>query len=255
MPTYRVDLAYDGSRFHGYAIQPGLRTVQGDLEAVLFHHTGGATTHVAGRTDKGVHATDQVVSFSCDTLDVARVVRSVNRQLAPEIAVRRITEVADDFHARFSATGRAYRYRIQNSGIHDPFESSVTWTFAPQLDVELMDEVAQVLVGEHDFAAFCRSYEDVATTRYLDWAAWRRNEDIVELSIGGSSFCHQLVRSVVAMCVEIGRGRVAPDEMQIVLESKDRTIAKGAAPPQGLTLVAVAYGEPLPRPSWIPDTE
>lgn len=255
MPTYRLDLAYDGSGFHGYAKQPELRTVQGVLEAALSHHIGDATTHVAGRTDKGVHATDQVISFTCDAVDEGKVVRSLNNQLAPEIAVRRITEVDDDFHARFSATGRAYRYRILNAEVHDPFDSSVTWTYRERLNVDAMNAAVQVLVGEHDFAGFCRKLGDAPTTRFLEWAVWRRDDDLVELSIGASSFCHQMVRSIVAMSVEIGRGRIAPDHMATVLDSKDRSIAKGAAPSRGLTLVAVAYDEPLPRPSWIPDTE
>ena len=99
MPTYRLDLAYDGGRFHGYAKQPDVRTVQGDLESALAPHTGGAETFVAGRTDKGVHASEQVVSFSCGELDTDQVLWSLNRQLAPEIAARDLTKMPDDFHA------------------------------------------------------------------------------------------------------------------------------------------------------------
>jgi tRNA pseudouridine38-40 synthase len=254
VPTYRLDLAYDGSGFHGYARQPGIRTVQGDLEAALFHSTGEIATFVAGRTDKGVHATDQVVSFTSDELDTDRVQRSLNRQLAPSIAVHRIVEVGDDFHARFSATGRAYRYRIRNTDVHDPFRAATSWTYPHPLDVAVMNEAMQVLVGEHDFAAFCRKAGDAPTTRRLEWAVWRRTDDLVELSIGASSFCHQMVRSIVAVSVEIGRGRLGPEAMGDILEGRDRAAAKGAAPPHGLTLVAVAYGEALPRPGWVPDT-
>lgn len=255
MPTYRLDLAYDGSRFHGYARQPDVRTVQGELEAALEPWTGGAETFVAGRTDKGVHASEQVVSFTCDELEPARVVRSLNRRLGPEIAVRGIRVVAPGFHARFSATGRAYRYRILNASVHDPFRASVVWTYADPLDAAAMHASVQCLVGEHDFAGFCRAQAERSTTRSVEWAAWRRSGDQVDFSIGASSFCHQMVRSIVAVSVEIGRGRLDRGSMEQVLGSRDRSQGKGAAPPMGLTLVAVSYGEErLPRPAWVIDT-
>ena len=254
MPTYRLDLAYDGSGFHGYARQPGLRTVQGELEAALFRHTGEIPTFVAGRTDKGVHATEQVVSFTCEEIEPERVQRSINSQVAPSIAVHRIVAVDDDFHARFSATGRAYRYRIRNTEVHDPFGASTMWTYPHALDVGSMSAAMSPLIGEHDFAAFCRKAGDAPTTRRLDWAAWRRRDELVELSIGASSFCHQMVRSIVAVSVEVGRGRIEPEAVGEILAGKDRAAAKGAAPPHGLTLVAVAYGESLPRPGWVPET-
>ena len=255
MPTYRLDLAYDGAGFHGFAKQPGLRTVQGELEAVLEPWIKGASTAVAGRTDKGVHASHQVVSVSCDPLDTERVIRSLNRQLAPAIAVRRITRVPDGFHARFSATGRAYRYRIRNSAIPDPFTARTRWAYTEPLDVAAMDAAAHLLVGEHDFAAFCRARAGAPTTRRVLWSSWRRKDVDVDLSIGASSFCHQMVRSIVAVSVEIGRGRLPSGAMEEILTSGDRSIAKGAAPPGGLTLVAVSYGvEPLPRPRWVSET-
>ena len=251
MPTYRLDITYDGAGFYGYAKQPHLRTIQGDLEAALFVHTGEVVTYVAGRTDKGVHATDQVVSFTAQELDIPRVQRSLNSMLSPAIAVRRISVVDDGFHARFSASGRAYRYRIHNASVHDPFLTQVMWTYEPVLDAEAMDEATQCLVGEHDFAAFCRRQGPAPTIRRVLWTRWRRNGDIVELSIGATSFCHQMVRSIVAMSVEIGMGRLGVLDMERALRSGDRSIAKGAAPPEGLTLVAVAYGDDsLPRPGW-----
>ncbi len=255
MPTYRIDLAYDGSGFHGYAKQPNVRTVQGDLESALAPWTGGVDTFVAGRTDKGVHATGQVVSLTCGTIDPPTVKRSLNRQLAPEIAVHAISEVAEGFHARFSATGRAYRYRILNADVHDPFTATVAWCYAEPLDAVAMDRAVAHLVGEHDFAAFCRRQGDRPTTRRLMWAGWRRDGDLVELAIGATSFCHQMVRSIVAVSVEIGRGRMPPAAMAGILASRDRSTARGAAPAHGLTLVAVAYGdEELPMPAWIPET-
>lgn len=255
MPTYRLDLAYDGSRFHGYARQPNVRTVQGDLEGALAPHTGGAGTFVAGRTDKGVHATEQVVSFECADIDTGYVMRSLNSQLAPEIAVHRLVEVSDDFHARFSATGRAYRYRIRNAEVHDPLSAACVWTVAGSLDVDAMNDAATAFIGEHDFAAFCRRHEGKSSVRDVFWARWHRKGDLLDLSIGASAFCHQMVRSIVALCVEVGLGNVESSDVPGILESLDRKRAKGVAPPHGLALVAVAYDdEPLPRPSWVATT-
>jgi tRNA pseudouridine38-40 synthase len=253
--TYRLDLAYDGSSFHGFARQPDLRTVQGDLEAALAPWTGSVGTYVAGRTDRGVHATEQVVSFTCEPLDTERVVRSLNAQLAPQIAVHAIREMDPGFHARFSATGRAYRYRIHNAPVHDPFRASVAWNLDVPLDSEAMDACVKPLVGEHDFAAFCRRQGDRSLVRRVLWVGWRRTHEDIEMSIGAQSFCHQMVRSIVAVSVEVGRGRLAVADVASILRSRDRTTAKGAAPAHGLTLVAVSYGDDeLPRPGWIPET-
>ncbi|MEN8041104.1 MAG: tRNA pseudouridine(38-40) synthase TruA [Actinomycetota bacterium] len=254
MPTYRLDIAYDGGGFHGYARQPDVRTVQGELEAVLAPYTGGAATHVAGRTDKGVHASEQVVSFACEELDSERVVRSINSQLAPLIAARSLSVVADDFHARYSATGRAYRYRINNSAIHDPLDAATTWTYDEALDDDAMNDAVAMLIGNHDFSAFCRKREGLSNERELLWSHWRRSGNILQLSIGANSFCHQMVRSIVGMCTEIGRGRVPLEAVPGILASPSRHRLAGAAPAHGLTLVAVAFDyEPLPKPSWVPE--
>ncbi len=255
MVTYRLDLAYNGSGFYGYAIQPDVRTVQGELEAALAPHTGAADTFVAGRTDRGVHASGQVVSFTCHELDTARVLRSLNSQLAPEIAARRLREVPAGFHARFSATGRAYRYRIGNSAVHDPLSAVTTWTFTQELDVDAMNRAVEPLVGVHDFVAFCRKREGESTARDVFWVGWRRTGEIVEFSIGANAFCHQMVRSIVGLSVEVGRGRMSLDAVPGIAASTDRHRATGSAPPHGLVLVAVAYEhEPLLKPSWIPES-
>lgn len=244
MPTYRIDLAYDGTGFHGYARQPGIRTVQGAFEEALFRTTGEVETVVAGRTDRGVHAADQVISFAVrDVLDPARLRRSLNRQLAPEIAVNTVTEVAEDFSARFSATQRRYRYTIWNGPVHDPLTSCTRWHVPEPLDVGAMNRAIGPLVGEHDFASFCRKAEGRSTERRVLEAAWVRDGDRVEMTIAANAFCHQMVRSIVAVSVEVGRGRLEPEAMTDILEAHDRTVAKGAAPPQGLVLVEVAYDD------------
>lgn len=243
MTTYRIDFAYDGSDFHGYARQPRVRTVQGVFEAALFGLTGPIVTVVAGRTDKGVHARSQVVSFEVeDELDTDRVVRSLNRQLAPEIGVSSVVKVSDDFSARFSATGRSYSYLVLNRAVPDPFLARTSWHCATPLDVDLMNEGASHLVGQHDFAAFCRKAPARSTMRRLDRAVWTdRGDGLLVFEVDASSFCHQMVRSLVALLVELGRGKLEPGAVATILASRDRGRAKGAAPARGLTLVAVTY--------------
>ncbi len=256
MPTYRLDLAYDGTVFHGYATQPGLHTVQGELERALGRQVGDVITVVAGRTDRGVHAAGQVVCFSLpEEIDTDRVLRSLNRQLGQEIAVHDLRRVDDDFHARFSATARRYRYEILNRPIHDPLRARTTWHIAEPLDVAAMNEAVALFVGEHDFASFCRKRDGASTVRHVLWAEWRRVDDIVELSIGASGFCHQMVRSVVAAVVDVGRGRLAPSDVKAILNATDRRRGRGVAPPQGLTLIGVGYpGEAFDPPDWITST-
>jgi len=255
MTTYRLDIAYDGAGFFGYARQPNVRTVQGELEKVLAPYTRNASTVVAGRTDKGVHASLQVVSFSCRELDTARVIRSINSQLGPHIAARSLVEVSDDFNARFSAVGRAYEYRINNASVHDPLTAATTWTYEEPLDVDAMNRAAEPLLGSHDFVAFCRKQVDLSTEREVHWAKWRRKHEMVEFSIGANSFCHQMVRSIVGVSVEVGRGRVSAEAIPAILAAKERHRSAGAAPAHALVLVAISYGyESLPRPSWVPET-
>ena len=243
MVTYRIDLAYDGSGFHGYARQPHVRTVQGELEPALFRFTGEVETAVAGRTDRGVHARHQVVSFvAADGLDLQRIKRSLNRQLAPEIAIASVTVAADGFSARFSATQRAYTYLVLNREEPDPFLAKTSWHYETPLEIEAMNRGMSHLIGEHDFAAFCRKAGERSTVRRMDRAGWSdRGAGLLAFDAAASSFCHQMVRSLVALSVEIGRGRVDPEAVVAILASQDRRHTKGAAPPHGLTLVRVSY--------------
>lgn len=254
MPIYRIDLAYDGTDFHGYARQDNVPTIQGDLERALFRITGEVKTTVAGRTDAGVHAAGQVVSFSVDVpLDTDRLQRSLNGQLGPRIAVNAVTEVGDRFHARFSAVARRYRYRISNRAVHDPLMFRTAWHVADPLDVDAMDEAVGVLVGVHDFASFCRKAPGRTTVREVLDAHWSRTADIVEISIGAVAFCHQMVRSIVSVSVEVGKGRFRPEDMSEILAVRSRDAVRGLAPPCGLTLMGVTYDDTDAGavPSWV----
>ncbi len=244
MPTYRLDVAYDGSGFHGFARQPNLRTVQGAVEEALSRILRAEVTTVgAGRTDAGVHARGQVMTFTVDdTLDAVRVVRSLNRMLSPEIAVAACVEVPDDFDARFSARSRVYRYQVLAAPVHDPLRRLVTWHVAEPLDLEAMAAAASGFVGEHDFASFCRSAPGRTTVRTVLDARWAPEGDLAVFWIEAHAFCHQMVRSIVGFCVDVGRGRVDPGSVAEVLAQRDRAAARPIAPPQGLILWEVRYG-------------
>ncbi len=242
MPTYRLDLAYDGSGFHGYARQPGVRTVQGELERALRHVVGPVETVVAGRTDAGVHATGQVVSFvSGDEIDVDRLQKSLNRQLAAEIVVHAVNPAPDGFSARFSATSRTYHYDVVNRPRPDPLRRHRAWHIAEPLDVEAMGAAAGHFEGEHDFTSFCRRAEGRSAVRLVHQASWNEVDDLLRFTIVASSFCHQMVRSLVAVGVDVGRGRLEATAVPKISAARDRAAARGVAPPHGLTLVAVGY--------------
>jgi tRNA pseudouridine38-40 synthase len=242
VPTYRIDLGYDGSGFHGYASQPRVRTVQGELEGALATVLGfGVDTVVAGRTDRGVHARSQVVSFTTPgPIDEERVRRSLATMLGPEVSVSAITPAPDDFNARLSATSRTYRYRVIDTVTADPMRRGYTWHFPGPLDVAAMNRAAAHLVGLHDFASFCRARGRV-TKRRMHSAVWTRDGDEVVLEITASSFCHQMVRSIVLMCVDVGRNKLDPDQVPTILATQDRNATRGAAPPHGLVLWSVGY--------------
>jgi tRNA pseudouridine38-40 synthase len=242
--VHRIDLAYDGTGFHGYARNEGVRTVQGVLEAALATALGGdVTTVVAGRTDAGVHAREQVVSFEWDgPLDGERLARSLDGIVGPEIAVRSVTPAPEGFSARFSATGRTYRYFIDDHPSPDPLRRSWVWHLPEHLDLEAMNRAAAGFVGEHDFASLCRAAAGRSTVRMVRSARWEREGGLLVLTIEAGSFCHQMVRSIVAICVDAGRGKVAPDAVPGILAARDRHAARGVAPPHGLVLWEVAYG-------------
>jgi tRNA pseudouridine38-40 synthase len=254
----RVDLAYDGSGFAGFARQPDRRTVQGTLEGALSRVLGQpAATTCAGRTDRGVHALAQVVHVDVDP-SVPRARRALarpdalavalDRLLGPEVAVWAVRRVPAGFDARFSATGRGYRYRMADAPVLAPLARHDRWHVHGPLALGPMRAAARHLLGEHDFAAFCRRPPEGRTTvRRLDEVAISRpNPGVVDVRLVGSAFCHNQVRSIVGCLVEVGRGRRAPDWLGEVLAARDRALAARVAPPQGLVLERVHYGRRWP---------
>lgn len=243
MTTYRLDVAYDGTGFHGFARQRGLRTVQGEIEGVLARVAGEPVATVgAGRTDRGVHARRQVVSFACER-DVApeRVVSAVNGLLGPDVAALGAGVVADGFSARYSARWRAYRYFVLTRPAPDPLRHRYSWHVPAPLDLAAMGAAAGLLVGEHDFTSFCRAAEGRSPVREVLEAGWTARGDLAVFTIRATAFCHQMVRSIVGLLVDVGRGRREADSVPEVLDARDRARAAAVAPPNGLVLWDVGY--------------
>lgn len=244
MPVYRLDMSYDGCGFRGYAKQRGQRTVQGELESALETLLDFRVhTSVAGRTDAGVHARQQVVSFQHDDeLDLERLRRSLTGMLGPEVAIVDARAEGDDFDARFSAEWRRYRYLIDPRPAPDPLMRHVTWHVGRGLDVGAMEDVAEGLVGEHDFTSFCRSVEGRSNVRRVDEAHWVvESEGLLQFWIRANAFCHQMVRSVVGYSYDVGRGFSAAGSIAEVIAARDRSRVATVAPPHGLTLWEVGY--------------
>ena len=243
----RLDVAYDGTDYHGVALSDGVRTVQGELEAALSKILQEPIElFVAGRTDKGVHASGQVMSFltTSGRVDIARLARSLTAICGPETAVLRASFVASDFHARFSATARRYRYRILNRDVHDPLREGQVWHVRDTLDLDAMNRGARHLLGAHDFSSLCRrpkDQPDAILIRRVRSVAVMRVDDEVHYLVEANAFCTQLVRSMTGLLVAIGRGIVGPDEVPFILAAMDRAQAPGQAPSDGLTLMEVSY--------------
>ena len=242
----RLDLAYDGSGFTGWAHQPDRRTVQGVLEealAVVVRADAPRLT-VAGRTDAGVHARGQVAHAD---LPEERAVdplllRRLNGLLPLDVRVRQAALAPDGFDARFSALARTYRYRVADGPEHvDPLRRDVL-CWARPLDLDALAAACPALLGEHDFAAYCKRREGATTVRALLALGWERGRDgLLVLTITADAFCHSMVRSVVGAMLAVGEGRRAPDWPASLLELRGRATEVAVAPPQGLTLEHVAY--------------
>lgn len=239
-----LGIEYDGSLFHGWQYQPRLRTVQDELErAIGYVANHDITLQCAGRTDTGVHALAQVVHFDTDSERTAYAwLSGTNSYLPKDITVRWVRFVDDDFHARFSAVARRYRYFIYNHAVRSSVAmTGVTWQYRP-LNHELMQEAAACLVGEHDFSSF-RAIECQAKTpvrRIIDFTV-KRQDDLVILDVKANAFLHHMVRNLAGVLMAVGVGRRDRGWVQTLLAAKNRALGAETAPPCGLYLVDVEY--------------
>ncbi len=241
----RLIIAYDGTGYVGWQRQETGESIQGLIEGALAKIDGGAVTlHGAGRTDAGVHALGQVASASMTaSLDDRTLGRALNANLPPEIRILDVATVADDFHARFSATTKTYEYRIWNAPVVRPFVRLYTWHVPQPLDMVRLQEASAAIPGEHDFAAFQGSGGVTHTTvRRILSAGWRADGEALIFDIRGEGFLRHMVRSLVGTLVEIGHGRRGVDDLARLLRAPARADAGRTAPAHGLFLVRVDYG-------------
>jgi tRNA pseudouridine38-40 synthase len=246
----RMVVAYDGSGFHGFAANPGVPTVGGMLRQALEKVLRAPVELTcAGRTDAGVHAWGQVVSFDApgETFDPGSLQRSLNRMGGPTIVVREVAVAPEGFDARHSAQARTYRYTVVNRPVPDPFLAHVAWHVDHALDLDLLRLGCDPLVGSHDFSAFCRrpkrsGGDPPSLVRQVQRAGWDDLGDgVLRFEITANAFCHQMVRSVVGTLVEVGLGRLPAGDILSILAGGDRSAAGPVAPPHGLCLWEVQY--------------
>lgn len=248
--NYRLTLQYDGTEFHGWQMQEPLRTVQGELTRALSLLDGRAIViHGAGRTDAGVHAAAQVAHVHLRREMPAEKLRAaINGNVGRDVRVIRVAHVSEDFHARFSARGKTYCYRVFNAPYQSPFFARYALHEARTLDVELMREGAQKFLGAHDWTAFSCAQADVTsrvrTISELDvrerWSETGQGR-VVEMTISADGFLRYMVRSIAGTLLEIGRGALAVETIERAIETGDRFLAGATAPPHGLTLKRVHY--------------
>ena len=240
----RFTVAYDGTGFRGFAVQPEVRTVQGALTEVLARVLQqDVTLSCAGRTDAGVHAWGQVVSLPvADDVDVARIAHAVNSHLGPEVVVRDAELVDSSFDARHSAKWRAYRYTIVNRPVPDPFLARTSWWVPEPLELSRLRLGADPFLGEHDFATFCRKREGTTTTRRVLESTWHDlGGGVLRYDITATAFCWQMVRSIVGTLVDVGAGKIRPGEILGIIRACDRSEARRVGAPEGLCLWEVGY--------------
>jgi len=249
--NFKLHIQFDGTDFHGWQVQGNLRTVQGELQRVMTLLNGEEEVHVhgSGRTDAGVHAEGFVANVNLTkSFTPERLLKAVNGNLWNDVRVLKVEKVADDFHARFSAKGKTYLYRVVNAPFISPFWSRYALHEARPLDVSKMNDVARLFLGTHDWTAFSAASAEVdhrvrTISDFTVESKWdaRANSVIVEFKISGNGFLRYMVRSIVGTMLEVGRGEKDSDTIQTAIINGDRSLAGMTSPAHGLTLLQVHY--------------
>ena len=266
LQTWKLTLAYDGTDFRGWQVQPGEPTIQGELQAALERVTGESPLpQGSGRTDAGVHALGQVASFALQApIPPQNLLRALNRTLPPSIRVRETRTVPDTFHARHSAVAKTYEYRVFREEICPPVMARYVLACPWPLDLEAMQTAAKLFEGAHDFLSFAATDPDLCSRnlelkmddaevtkapaiRTIFSSTWeRRQSEVGELlvyRVRGNGFLHHMVRNLVGTMVDVGRGRLKADDIPAILEARARAAAGPTAPARGLFLHSVEYGD------------
>jgi len=249
MRNLKIVLAYDGSEFFGWQVQPESATIQGTLASAIGRVTGEKVLpQGSGRTDAGVHALAQVATFAtASSIPAGNLMKALNDVLPDSIRVLEASEALPEFHARKSARAKTYRYRILRTPICSPFLARYVWHYPYPLDESAMCQAAGRLTGEHDFTSFAavdpeRGREDeVSNVRRIFDSTWERSGDEFVYVVRGNGFLHHMVRNLVGTYVLVGKGTLKPEDMKRILEARDRSAAGATAPASGLYLVSVEY--------------
>lgn len=249
--NFKLILAYDGWEFSGWQVQPDAETVQGTLASAIRRLTGEKVLpQGAGRTDAGVHALAQVASFATRAgIPAENLVKALNDILPASIRVLEASQVPADFHARRSARGKTYRYRIFRGPICPPFLARYVWHYPYLLDEVAMRQAAEMVLGEHDFTSFAAvdpekardDEEEASNMRHVFGSAWERQGDELLYAVRASGFLHHMVRNLVGTFVLVGKGTLKPEDVRKILKARDRSAAGPTAPANGLYMVAVEY--------------
>jgi tRNA pseudouridine38-40 synthase len=250
MRNLKLVLAYDGSEFSGWQVQPDAATIQGTLASAIGRITGEKVLpQGSGRTDAGVHALAQVASFSTESpIPAENLIKALNDVLPAAIRVLEVGEVAADFHARKSARAKTYRYRIYRGTICPPFLARYVWHYPYPLDEGSMQAAAALVVGEHDFTSFAavdpergREEGEVRNVRRIFSSSWQRDGHELVYTVRGSGFLHHMVRNLVGTFVQVGKGTLKAADVERILQARNRSAAGATAPAGGLYLVSVEY--------------
>lgn len=246
MRNLNLRLSYDGKHYHGWQVQNNALAVQEVFQEALTKVLG-TCPDIKGcsRTDSGVHALDYCVSLKTDhTIPVQRLVRALNHFLPTDIAVLSCEEADDEFHARYSCTGKEYIYKIWNHPVRDPFGDGYMLHYWYELDVDLLNEAAKHYIGRHDFTSFCTldSRDKGDLTRTVTKAEVTRDGDMVIFKVAADGFLYNMVRIMVGTLLRVAQGKFKPEDIPKILEAKDRAAAGPTAPPWGLYLNRVFYG-------------
>jgi len=245
MRNLKMTLAYDGTLFHGWQVQPDQITVQGTVQSVLTEIDGPPVlVHGSGRTDAGVHALGQVVSFNLNNpIPAENLSRAMNHVLPDSIRVLHAAEAAPDFHARRSAVAKTYEYRIWRGEICAPFLSRYVYPHPYPLNEDSMKQAAPLFAGTHDFCSLgaAGGEEKQTTVRTIYSSQLQRDGDCLVYRVRGTGFLYRMVRNIVGTLLDVGRGNLKPEDVGQILKSKQRSEAGPTAPPRGLFLVEVEY--------------
>ncbi len=244
MRNIKLTIEYDGTQFGGWQKQPNHLNIQGEIEKAIQTVTGKEVELIgSGRTDAGVHAFAQIANFKIDTdFPLEKMAIAFNSQLKKSIRIKKVEEVEEDFHSRYHCHKKTYGYIIDNSEQGTAVYRNMTYHVPQLLDIEAMQKAANYLIGEHDFSSFKSSgTSSKSSVRTLYNAQVLKEQERVVIQLTGNGFLYNMVRIISGTLVEIGKGEKKPEEMKLILEAKDRSLAGKTLPPQGLFLMNVEY--------------